>query len=463
MMFKSIFQISILIIFVGFPILTLSDTLQYDVFIKNVIKYHPISKKAELSLNLANAQGKIADGMFDPKLNSNYNDKYYDDKQYFQILSSNIEFPSYLGLSVNAGYDYTRGQYLNPENNTPTNGLGYLGIEANLLQGLLIDERRAAVTQAEIFENQAINLRQIEINDLIIEASLAYFQWLSAQEYQLIIEESVELANEYFDNNLQSYLLGDKPAVDTLESYLVLQDQIIMLQANKVDLIKATNNLNSYLWNEGENIDLNSDLIPTKNRIFESQILNYDSSAFISNPLLEEKRNKIKMLWTENELKSDKLKPKLKVKYNAITGEVDNNIPNFNMNNYKLGVSFSMPLLFRGENGELEINEIKIKETELELENKEINLKNKQKSNFETLKLLNYQLQIVEENVIRYKQLLDFEKEKFSLGESSVFLINKRQEKYIFSKLKVIDLTVKYNLEALFNLYISNKLEEEFK
>lgn len=462
-MFKFIFKISLLLIFAIFPVSTYCDTLHYDDFIKNVIKYHPIANKAELNLNLANSRGKIANGMFDPKLNSNYNDKYYDDKQYFQILSSNIEFPSYLGLSFNVGYDYTRGQYLNPENNTPTDGLGYLGVEANLLQGLLIDERRAAISQAEIFENQAINMRQIEINDLILDASLAYFQWLSAQEYQSIIEESVDLANEYFDNNLQSYLLGDKPAVDTLESFLVLQDQIIMLQSNRIELIKASNNLNNYLWNEDKNVEISPNIIPSKNRIFENQILNLDSSAFISNPILEEKRNKLKMLGTENELKSDKLKPKLKVKYNAITGEVDNSIPNFNMNNYKLGLSFSMPLLFRGETGELEINEIKIRETELEIVNKEINLKNKQNSNFETLELLNNQLQIVEENVIRYKQLLDFEKEKFNIGESSVFLINKRQEKYIFSKLKVIDLIVKYNMEALYNLYLSNSLEGKFK
>ncbi|MER3328336.1 MAG: TolC family protein, partial [Candidatus Kapaibacterium sp.] len=123
----------------------------------------------------------------------------------------------------------------------------------------------------------------------------------------------------------------------------------------------------------------------------------------------------------------------------------------------------SMPLLFRSERGELEINELKIKETELDLVNKENNLKNKQKSNIETLEILNNQLVIVEENVNRYKQLLEFEREKFDIGESSVFLINKRQEKYIFSKLKVIDLTVKYNIEVLYNLLLSNRIENYFK
>ena len=122
-----------------------------------------------------------------------------------------------------------------------------------------------------------------------------------------------------------------------------------------------------------------------------------------------------------------------------------------------------MPLLFRSERGELEMNELKIKETELDLINYETSLKNKQKSNIETLEILNDQLQIVKENVNRYKQLLEFEKEKFDIGESSVFLVNKRQEKYIFSKLKVIDLSIKYNIEVLYNLLLSDQIENYFR
>ena len=128
------------------------------------MKYHPKANIAELNLKLSEAQWKSANGQFDPFLKAEYDDKYFDQKQYFQVLRSSIELPSYLGLTFNAGYDNTRGIFLNPENNTPNDGLGYIGVEANLLQGLLIDERRTAVNQAEIFEDFANNRRQIEIN-----------------------------------------------------------------------------------------------------------------------------------------------------------------------------------------------------------------------------------------------------------------------------------------------------------
>ena len=442
---------------------SIDDTLSFENYIRNVLKYHPQANNAELNLRLSEAQWKSANGQFDPILKAEYDDKYFESKQYFQILRSSIELPSYVGLTFNAGYDNTRGIFLNPENNTPNDGLGYLGVEANLLQGLLIDERRTAVNQAEIFEDLATNRRQIQINDLIIDASIAYYQWQAAYEFQLIIEESVDLAKQYFENNLQSYLFGDKPAVDTLESFLVLQDQLVMLQSNTIELVKARNNLNNFTWENESNITLSTDINPNRIELISNNTISRDSITYVGNPLLEEKRNKLDLLLAGNDLKSDKLKPKLKVKYNALTSELNNNIPTFNMNNYKWGLSFTMPLLFRSERGELEINELKIKETELDLVNKENNLKNKQKSNIETLEILNNQLVIVEENVNRYKQLLEFEKEKFDIGESSVFLINKRQEKYIFSKLKVIDLTMKYNIEVLYNLLLSNQIENYFK
>lgn len=463
-MLKFIFITTIiLVVFTDSSLYSEDDTLSFEDYIRNVIKYHPQANNAELNLRLSEAQWKTANGQFDPLLKADYDDKYFDNKQYFQILRSSIELPSYLGLTFMAGYDNTRGLFLNPENNTPIDGLGYLGVEANLLQGFLIDERRTAINQAEIFEDFAQNRRQIEINNLIIDASIAYYQWQSAYEYQLIIKESVELAKQYFENNLQSYLYGDKPAVDTLESFLALQDQLAMLQSNSIELVKARNSLNNFTWENDKNIILTSDINPISIKLLSSNIISQDTVTYVGNPLLEEKRNKLDLLIAENDLKSDKLKPKLKVKYNALTSELNSNIPTFNINNYKWGLSFSMPLLFRSERGELEINEVKIKETELDLANKENSLKNKQKSNIETLEILNDQLVIVEENVNRYKQLLEFEKEKFDIGESSVFLINKRQEKYIFSKLKVIDLTIKYNIEILYNLLLSNKIENYFK
>lgn len=75
--------------------------------------------------------------------------------------------------------------------------------------------------------------------------------------------------------------------------------------------------------------------------------------------------------------------------------------------------------------------------------------------------ILRDQINIAEQNVAGYKRLLDGENEKFLFGESSVFLLNKRQEKYIQSQLKVVSLLVKLGTERLNYLYYTNGLLSE--
>ncbi|MFT5169157.1 MAG: hypothetical protein ACI8P3_004405, partial [Saprospiraceae bacterium] len=68
------------------------------------------------------------------------------------------------------------------------------------------------------------------------------------------------------------------------------------------------------------------------------------------------------------------------------------------------------------------------------------------------------QFNLLNQNVENYKRLLDGENEKFRFGESSVFLLNKRQEKYINGQIKLIEIFIKSQIEILNFLYYSNQL-----
>jgi hypothetical protein len=57
--------------------------------------------------------------------------------------------------------------------------------------------------------------------------------------------------------------------------------------------------------------------------------------------------------------------------------------------------------------------------------------------------------------------LLEGENDKFRFGESSVFLLNKRQEKYIDGRMKLVDSQIKLQQEFLDYLYYTNALIEE--
>lgn len=122
-----------------------------------------------------------------------------------------------------------------------------------------------------------------------------------------------------------------------------------------------------------------------------------------------------------------------------------------------------MPLLLRSEKADIVRGEIKIQETELDIQNKTNELQNKIENSWHQQKLLQEQIALLNLNVENYRRLLDGEQEKYNFGESSVFLLNKRQEKYIDGRLKLIEIHIKQQIELLNFLYYSNQLIREYK
>jgi len=177
-----------------------------------------------------------------------------------------------------------------------------------------------------------------------------------------------------------------------------------------------------------------------------------------TNPLILEKLNKQSLYELDLRLKKEKLKPKLKAKINPLLATTNNLIPRYNASDYKLGFEFSMPLFLRSERAAVKMGEIKIQDGALDIQNKQNEILNKIESNLLQQAILRDQVELVTQNVAGYKDLLDAENIKFQFGESSVFLLNKRQEKYINGRIKLIELNLKLNSVLLKYLYYINDL-----
>ena len=181
-----------------------------------------------------------------------------------------------------------------------------------------------------------------------------------------------------------------------------------------------------------------------------------------THPMILAAVNKLSILEIEQRLKREALKPQLTVKYNpllATGGNLDS--PNFSINDYKFGVHLAMPLLWRSERGDIRTGEVKIQDMQFDLEYKRNELQNKIENSWEQQRLLREQVDLWSANVNNYKRLMEGESEKFRLGESSVFLLNKRQEKYIEGQMKWIETYIQRQLEVLNFLYYSNQLVGE--
>ena len=113
-------------------------------------------------------------------------------------------------------------------------------------------------------------------------------------------------------------------------------------------------------------------------------------------------------------------------------------------NDIKWGVNFSYPLLNRKARGDLQATEIKIVQTDYEIRQKRLTIENKVRQYANELNNLNIQITLYRSTTANYRTLLDAENERFTFGESSVFLVNTREQRWLDAQIKYLKLLSEY-------------------
>ena len=160
-------------------------------FVKN---YHPVSLQGKLLQKKGENTILSARGAFDPLLYSDLDQKSFDDKKYYNILSGGLKIPSWYGLEFNTGIDQSSGSFLNPENIVPPGGLWYVGISVSLTQGLIIDNRRASLKRAQIYAQSTKAEQQLLMNELYFDAISEYWKWMEAWNQFEVYNQSLTLS-----------------------------------------------------------------------------------------------------------------------------------------------------------------------------------------------------------------------------------------------------------------------------
>ena len=68
----------------------------------------------------------------------------------------------------------------------PEEGLYSAGVSVSLAQGLIMNERMATLKKAKFFQEQTKAERELLVNQLLYDASIAYFKWLQAYNEEQI-------------------------------------------------------------------------------------------------------------------------------------------------------------------------------------------------------------------------------------------------------------------------------------
>ncbi|MBP6040250.1 MAG: TolC family protein [Flavobacterium sp.] len=419
--------------------------LNYNEFLGYVKKYHPLVKSAQLEINMAQANLMIARGGFDPKIEADFDQKQFKGKEYYSVFNSSFKIPTWYGIEVKAGFDNSEGIFVNPENTLPNQGLTSLGITVPVGQGLFINQRMADLRKAKIQMRLSQAERKLQAIEVLYNASLAYFNWKRNHSEVQLYANYLDNASVRYKGILTLIKNGDKPAIDSVEAGIVVKTRRWNLEEAKLKLAKSKLDLSNYLWLENTiPLELQDDILPEnklEQTIGETLKINKlitDTIAINNHPKINSLENKLAILEVERKLKANSLLPKMDVGYHYLSE------PNYwndtNFNNYKIGVNFKFPLFLRKERGSLQLAKFKIQDTKLTLDLERIQLKNKITAQQTEIKSIEKQLQLISSIVSGNSQMLQSEERLFSLGESSIFLMNARENNLVSIQLTQLGL-----------------------
>ena len=454
MLFVSAFRIT----FAQQDTVSFAPVLTAEEYIELVKRFHPVAKQADILVEKAKADLVTSRAGFDPTVTFSNDSKKFDGINYYNYQNIEMKIPTWYGVEVRAGLEDIAGDRVTSE--STLGETSYLGVSVPLLRNLLMDKRRAALLQAKLFRQQSEAERQQVINDLLYEALVAYRDWASSYEVYAVIREAVNTNLDRFRFVRLSYIQGDKPAVDTVEALTQLQQFQNAEAEASMRFQNATLELANYLWTEQEiPYLLPSGTVPDSSWLMrnllltplpESEVLLNDVRSF--HPILRAYNFKLSGLDVERRFKFQGLLPTLNLKANLLRKgyEFWEGIGgNMLENNYAFGIQVGIPLRLSEGRGEYRKARLKIEETRYDLDLKRLSIENKVRAYLNELSILKEQIRIGEAAYQNYLTLLRAEENKFRIGESSLFLLNSRENKVLESRQKLIELKAKfYKAEA---------------
>ncbi len=459
--------ITIIIFLIGYNIHAQQKTLSSQELFDIVRLYHPVARQASLGVDIAKAEMLIARSPFDPQAQTTNSRKELDGVRYYNQSQYELKIPTWFGLDLHAGFESATGDKLSP---VETKGnSSYVGFSMPVVRNLLIDKRRAAIKQANIFKNMSEAEQNATINNLLHDASKAYWNWWEAHIVYQLFSAAMNNAEKRLQMVRIAYRQGERPAIDTLEA--ITQLQAFQLQQSEIGLLvnNARLELSTYLWQkDNQTYELPWEVVP---EILPLSLLLPPASVedllqdTNKHPELQQYQLKLEALQIERKLKFQSLLPSVYVKYNQLGRSFDMTKTVSNPwleNNYRYGISVSMPLRLSEGRGEYRKTQLKMEQARMDQVLKRVQLQNKVQQYFFQVQQLKQQMQLQQDALTLLQRLQRSEEQKFLNGESSLFLINSREAKTLEAAQKEVQLKAKY-IQSLYTLHWAAGHLENFR
>lgn len=429
-----------------------SATLSPEELVDWIRKYHPIALQADLRIDQAQSSIRIARAGFDPVLENETAQKTWNDRMYYYYNRPELSLPTWFGTTFYAGQEFIAGNELLPSD---TRGeTNYLGVSVPLAKNLLMDKRRATLRTAQVLQKASVVERRIALNDLIKEGLYTYWEWVRTFEQVAVTKQTYQASEQRLTLIRDGFLRGDRPAMDTLEAWAQVQQLAGLLAEAELQWQTQQRDLSNFLWKaDAVAYDLPPVIEPdalsrrmSLDSLQSQSTGNWMDQLRLQNPVLQRYPLKLQELDIDRRLKFQDLLPDVRFQYNQLGKGYDFTktlSQPFFENNFRYGLKMQLPLRLSLGRGSYQLAKQKIRETELDQTWKQWSLENKLQNRLLEFNTLRQQVDLQETATEGFLRLRDLEVLRFKQGESSLFLVNAREIRWLESVTKLLQLKTK--------------------
>ena len=451
---KIFYLITVVIYIYNLPKNCLSQSLAVDNHLKiispkiliSIINQENLDNQQELNL-ISIAQGKLLStkGAFDFILDSEW--KSYSNEKDYSELDTNLTYPTpILGIDLWAGHRKTSGDLPSywEEGATANKGEISIGTKIPLLQGLILDKRRANFWQSEFklsAQKKQYDQKYIEI---VKEALNLYFDWALLEKKQLIASNLLFMSQQrasWLDLKVKAGSIAlfekednDRTIFQRKSALLDIQNKYQQSWMSLLLFINGYSSLDqSPKFYTASNLGTIMDIEILNVEDWKSKALGQRNDFLSLNDLIEAQKISINLAEQE-------YLPQLNIKSEMVKNQGGTQINE--KDDYRISINFEMPLQLREARGKY--LSAKAEHDNLQLKKKffQQKIENSIMASYLDFENIKSRLLIMQEEVALALKLEKGEQRRFNLGDSNMVILNLREQATAEAQMKYQEMLV---------------------
>ncbi len=424
-------------------------------FLQQVIRNHPLLKLAQLRQEAATARRLEKQGSFDPVMTAGSGFKRFNSSAQLgrvqEVVESrfSVDFLTRYGIRIATGVKQAIGDIRTPVSPTGEAGEYFVDFTLPLFRGAGINPEAAGESKAYLREDQAdYLLRQTELV-LLPDALNQYWRWVGTKKKQEVETGLLEIARFRAGAVRQKIDKGLLPEIIGIEAEREVQRRLGRIYKAERALQQAAFELALFLWRE----DLEPVPTPVPAQVpgtiaipvrYNREILDEGKLEALAN------RPEIRIL----DLAKSMAKIDRQLAKNTLLPQIDLFVtPGYEVGHGAIdggavivaGVSMSLPLYQRSARGQIEQARIAIENLTIRERQTIRKIMIEVADQVSAVNATFDRYQAAEQELKLAEQLESGEKIRFEYGDSTLFLVNRRERASGEAKFGLIDVLVEYH------------------